>query len=142
MRAAPRNRGHSSRSLSAQFLMTAMLKKQRPFGPLPSEHQQQAEGAGPGADQQVGGRLGGAVGRARAVGRLLGEAGRVVERQVAVDLVGGDVVVAHTVLSHLPFVVPPRRKRPRAFCVRVGRPFGAVDPQPSVRPNCNDLITP
>ena len=55
------------------------------------------EGAGPGAHQQVGGRLGGAVGRARAVGRLLGEAGRVVQRQVAVDLVGGDVVVAHAV---------------------------------------------
>ena len=57
----------------------------------------EAEGAGPGAHQQVGGRLGGAVGRARAVGRLLGEAGGVVERQVAVDLVGGDVVVAHAV---------------------------------------------
>ena len=57
----------------------------------------QAEGAGPGAHQQVGGRLGGAVRRARAVGRLLGEAGRVVQRQVAVDLVGGDVVVAHAV---------------------------------------------
>lgn len=56
-----------------------------------------AEGAGPGAHQQVRARLGGAVGRARAVGRLLGEAGRVVERQVAVDLVGGDVVVAHAV---------------------------------------------
>ena len=59
------------------------------------------EGAGPGAHQQVGGRLGGAVGRARAVGRLLGEARRVVERQVAVDLVGGDVVVAHAVASSL-----------------------------------------
>ena len=57
----------------------------------------EAEGAGPGADQQVGGRLGGAVRGARAVGRLLGEAGRVVQRQVAVDLVGGDVVVAHAV---------------------------------------------
>ncbi len=58
----------------------------------------EAEGAGPGAHQQVGGSLGGAVRGARAVGRLLGEAGRVVERQVAVDLVGGDVVVAHAVL--------------------------------------------
>ena len=57
----------------------------------------EAEGARPGAHQQVGGRLGGAVGRARAVGRLLGEACRVVQRQVAVDLVGGDVVVAHAV---------------------------------------------
>ena len=58
----------------------------------------EAEGAGPGAHQQVGGRLGGAVRGARAVGRLLGEAGRVVQRQVAVDLVGGDVVVADAVL--------------------------------------------
>lgn len=58
----------------------------------------QAEGAGPGAHQQVRARLGGAVRGARAVGRLLGEAGRVVQRQVAVDLVGGDVVVAHAVL--------------------------------------------
>ena len=57
----------------------------------------QAEGAGPGAHQQVRARLGGAVRGARAVGRLLGEAGRVVQRQVAVDLVGGDVVVAHAV---------------------------------------------
>ena len=47
-----------------------------------------AEGPHPGAHEHVGGRLGGAVRRARAVGRLLGEAGRVVERQVAVDLVG------------------------------------------------------
>ncbi len=57
----------------------------------------QAEGAGPGAHQQVRARLGGAVRGARAGGRLLGEAGRVVQRQVAVDLVGGDVVVAHAV---------------------------------------------
>ena len=33
------------------------------------------------------------------VGRLLGELGGVVERQVAVDLVGGDVVVADAVLA-------------------------------------------
>ena len=59
-----------------------------------------AVGAGPGADQHVGGRLGRAVGRGRLVGRLLGELGRVVERQVAVDLVGGDVVVADAVLPH------------------------------------------
>ena len=51
-------------------------------------------GAGPGAHEHVGGRLGGAVRRARVVGRLLGELGGVVEREVAVDLVGGDVVVA------------------------------------------------
>ena len=60
----------------------------------------QAVGAGPGADQHVGGRLGRAIGRGRVVGRLLGELGRVVERQVAVDLVGGDVVVADAVFPH------------------------------------------
>ena len=62
----------------------------------------QAVGAGPGPHEHVGGRLGRAVRRARAVGRLLGELGRVVERQVAVDLVGGDVVVADAVLPHGP----------------------------------------
>ena len=56
-------------------------------------------GAGPGADQHVGGRLGGAVRGARAVRRLLGELGGVVERKVAVDLVGGDVVVADAVFA-------------------------------------------
>ena len=54
-------------------------------------------GAGPGAHEHVGARLGGAVRRARVVGRLLGELRRVVEREVAVDLVGGDVVVADAV---------------------------------------------
>lgn len=56
-------------------------------------------GAGPGADQHVGGRLRRAVRRARVVRRLLGELRRVVERQVAVDLVGGDVVVADAVFA-------------------------------------------
>lgn len=60
----------------------------------------QAVGAGPGAHEHVGGRLRRAVRRARVVGRLLGELGRVVERQVAVDLVGGDVVVANSVFPH------------------------------------------
>ncbi len=58
-----------------------------------------AVGAGPGADEHVGAGLGRAVRGGRAVGRLLGELGRVVERQVAVDLVGGDVVVADAVLA-------------------------------------------
>lgn len=58
-----------------------------------------AEGAVPGAHQVVGGRLGGAVGGAGAVGGLLGEARGVVKREVAVDLVGGHVVVAHAVLA-------------------------------------------
>ena len=48
----------------------------------------QAVGAGPGAHEHVGGRLGGAVRGARMVRSLLGELGRVVECQVAVDLVG------------------------------------------------------
>ena len=60
----------------------------------------QAVGAGPGADQHVGGRLGARVRGGRAVRRLLGELRRVVERQVAVDLVGGDVVVADAVFPH------------------------------------------
>lgn len=59
----------------------------------------QAVGAGPGAHEHVGGRLGGAVRRGGLIRRLLGELGRVVERQVAVDLVGGDVVVADAVLA-------------------------------------------
>ena len=59
----------------------------------------QAVGAGPGADQHVRGRLGARVRAARVIRRLLGELGGVVERQVAVDLVGGDVVVADAVLA-------------------------------------------
>ena len=59
----------------------------------------QAVGAGPGAHEHVGAGLGGAVGRRRVVRRLLGELGRVVERQVAVDLVGGDVVVADAIFA-------------------------------------------
>ena len=60
----------------------------------------EAVGAGPGAHEHVGGRLGRAVRRGRLIGRLLGELGGVVERQVAVDLVGGDVVVADAVFPH------------------------------------------
>ena len=56
-------------------------------------------GAGPGAHEHVGARLGARVRRGRVVRRLLGELGGVVERQVAVDLVGGDVVVADAVLA-------------------------------------------
>lgn len=59
----------------------------------------QAVGAGPGADQHVGARLGRAVRRGGLIGRLLGELGGVVERQVAVDLVGGDVVVADAIFA-------------------------------------------
>ena len=60
----------------------------------------QPVGAGPGADQHIGAGLGRAVRRGRVVRRLLGELGGIVERQVAVDLVGGDVVVADAVLPH------------------------------------------
>ena len=59
----------------------------------------QAVGAGPGAHEHVGGRLRRAVRGGGLIGRLLGELRRVVERQVAVDLVGGDVVVADAVLA-------------------------------------------
>ena len=58
-----------------------------------------AVGARPGAHEHVGARLGRAVRRGGPVGRLLGELPRVVERQVAVDLVGGDVVVADAVFA-------------------------------------------
>ena len=59
----------------------------------------QAVGAGPGAHEHVGAGLGARVRRGRVVRRLLGELGRVVECQVAVDLVGGDVVVADAVFA-------------------------------------------
>lgn len=59
----------------------------------------QAVGAGPGAHEHVGGRLRRAVRRGGLIGRLLGELGGVVERQVAVDLVGGDVVVADAIFA-------------------------------------------
>lgn len=58
-----------------------------------------AVGAGPGAHEHVGARLGARVRAARVVRRILGELRRVVERQVAVDLVGRDVVVADAVLA-------------------------------------------
>lgn len=54
-------------------------------------------GAGPGAHEHVGARLGARVWAARVIRRLLGELCGVVECQVAVDLVGGDVVVADAV---------------------------------------------
>ena len=59
----------------------------------------QPVGAGPGAHEHVGGSLGARVRRRGLVRRLLGELGGVVERQVAVDLVGGDVVVADAVFA-------------------------------------------
>ena len=59
----------------------------------------QAVGAGPRAHEHVGAGLGARVRRGRVVRRLLGELRRVVERQVAVDLVGGDVVVADAIFA-------------------------------------------
>ena len=59
----------------------------------------QAVGAGPGAHEHIGAGLGARVRAARVIRRLLGELRRVVERQVAVDLVGGDVVVADAVFA-------------------------------------------
>ena len=59
----------------------------------------EAVGAGPSAHEHVGARLGGAVRGGRVVRGLLGEACRVVEREVSVDLVGAHVVVADAVLA-------------------------------------------
>ena len=59
----------------------------------------QAVGAGPRAHEHVGAGLGARVRRGRVVRRLLRELRRVVEREVAVDLVGGDVVVADSVFA-------------------------------------------
>ena len=56
-------------------------------------------GAGPGAHEHVGARLGRAIRRGGPVRRLLGELRRVVESEVAVDLVGGDVVVADAIFA-------------------------------------------
>ena len=56
-------------------------------------------GAGPRAHEHVGAGLGRAVGARGLIRRLLGELSGIVERQVAVDLVGGDVVVADAVLA-------------------------------------------
>ena len=58
-----------------------------------------AVGAGPRSDEHIGGSLGRAVRGGRLIGRLLGELGGVVEREVSVDLVGGDVVVADSVFA-------------------------------------------
>ena len=58
-----------------------------------------AERAVPGAHQMVRGRLGGAVRGAGTVRGLLVKARRVVQGQIAVDLVGGDVMVAHVELA-------------------------------------------
>ena len=60
----------------------------------------QPVGAGPRAHEHVAGRLGGGIRTRGLVRGRLGELGRVVERQVAVDLVSGDVVVADAVFAH------------------------------------------
>ena len=81
----------------------------------------QAVGAGPGAHEHVGARLGGAVRARGAVRGLLGEAHRVVEGQVAIDLVGGDVVVADAVLAHR------LKQAERALHVRAQERLGVGD---------------
>ena len=53
----------------------------------------------PGADEQVARGLGGAVRARRLVGVIRAEAARLIEREVTVDLVGRDVVVADAVLA-------------------------------------------
>ena len=58
-----------------------------------------AERAVPGAHQQVGARLGGAVRAGRMVRGPLRELGRIVQGQVAVHLVRAHVMVAHIVLA-------------------------------------------
>ena len=55
--------------------------------------------ARPGADEHVRRSLGGGIRRARAIRSFLGEARRVVEREVSIDLVRAHVVIAHTVLT-------------------------------------------
>ena len=60
----------------------------------------QTVGARPGTHEHVGAGLGGGVRGARVVRRLLGEPGWVVQGKVAVDLVGGDVVVADPIPPH------------------------------------------
>ncbi|MBG9885718.1 hypothetical protein ABE10_03775 [Bacillus toyonensis] len=57
-----------------------------------------AEGADPGSDEEVAARLGRGVRRRGVVRRLLGEPLRIVELEIAVDLVRGDVVEPAVVL--------------------------------------------
>ena len=59
-----------------------------------------AEGAHPGAHEQVASGLGRGVGGGGVVGGRRLELRRVVQLQVPVDLVGGDVVEAHLVAAH------------------------------------------
>jgi len=59
----------------------------------------QAEGADPGADEEVRACLGGGVRAGGVVRGVFGEPLGVIEFQVAVDLVGGDVVEAFVVLA-------------------------------------------
>ena len=76
-----------------------------------------AVGVEPRAHEQVARSLGRAVRRTRPVGRLLGEAGGVVQRQIAVDLVGRDVVEAD--------IVPARRLQQRERASHVGLEEGS-----------------
>jgi hypothetical protein len=72
-----------------------------------AEHHRQPVGLSPGADQVIGGRLGGRIGAAGIVGRGLAELAR--GTQGAEDLVGRDVVEAEALRLALPQPVAPRR---------------------------------
>lgn len=105
-RAPPVPGGRGPRALSARFSMTAMLKKQRQFGPLLSEHQHKRV-----ALPQVGGlacraALGGDLG-GRLASRLLGC------HRVDFVLVGMRAIAARPYLAPLPRskLVDPGGKR-------------------------------
>ena len=79
------------------------------------------ERAVPGAHEQVGAGLRARVRAGGVVGGVLGELVRVVEGEVAVDLVGADVVVAHVVLA------ARLQKAERALHVRLEERLGVGD---------------
>ena len=80
-----------------------------------------AERAVPGTHQQVGARLRRAVRARRMVRGLLRELGRIVQRQIAVHLVGAHVVVADAVPAH------GLEQTERAFHVRLQERFRVRD---------------
>lgn len=81
----------------------------------------QAIRAEPSAHEQIGARLRGRIRARRVVGRLLGELRRVVEREVAIDLVSAHVVEAHVVFARR------LNQAERAFHVRLEERLGVGD---------------
>lgn len=71
-----------------------------------------AVGPVPGSYQMVARGLGGGIGTGRFVGGVFGEPVRIAEREIAIDLVGGDVVE--------PEIMPPRRFEQHVGTVDVG----------------------